>query len=157
MGTLTRVCVAAIGIAACLGAPPAGAAPIEILFVGNSYTFGRADPVLSYNAANVHDLTAAMNAVNSEGSSVFEPHPWGGILGIFKQFTVQKGLDYDVSLSTRSAATLRGHLLNTNPADWDLRGNIGSRTWDKVVLQEQSDETLPHQAGLDSSPELFGI
>ena len=25
--------------------------PIKILFVGNSYTFGRVDPVLSYNAA----------------------------------------------------------------------------------------------------------
>ena len=30
---------------------------IPILFVGNSYTFGRVDPVMSYNAANVHDLT----------------------------------------------------------------------------------------------------
>ncbi len=39
--------------------------PISILFVGNSYTFGRVDPVMSYNAANVHDLTAAFNAVSS--------------------------------------------------------------------------------------------
>jgi hypothetical protein len=35
----------------------AAADPISILFVGNSYTFGRLDPVLTYNAANVHDLT----------------------------------------------------------------------------------------------------
>ena len=35
----------------------ASAAPISILFVGNSYTFGRLDPVLTYNAANVRDLT----------------------------------------------------------------------------------------------------
>ena len=27
------------------------AAPVSILFVGNSYTFGRIDPVMSYNAA----------------------------------------------------------------------------------------------------------
>ena len=137
------------------GAPVAGAAPIEILFVGNSYTFGRVDPVMSYNAANVHDLTAAMHAANATGSNVFEPHPWGGVPGIFKQFTVQKGLDYDVSLSTRNAATLRGHFLNTNPANWDLRANIGSQTWDKVVLQEQSDEPLTKQAGLNSNPAYF--
>jgi PEP-CTERM motif len=107
--------------------------------------------------ANVHDLTAAMNAVNPTGSNAFEPHPWGGVPGIFKQFTVQKGLDYDVSLSTRNAATLRGHFLNTNPADWDLRGNIGSQIWDKVVLQEQSDEPLTKQAGLSSNPDYFKL
>ena len=43
--------------------------PIKILFVGNSYTFGRVDPVMSYNAANVHDLTAAFNAISSAGSN----------------------------------------------------------------------------------------
>ena len=32
--------------------------PVKMLFVGNSFTFGRVDPVMSYNAANVHDLTA---------------------------------------------------------------------------------------------------
>jgi hypothetical protein len=140
------------GIAA-VGA--AQAEPISILFVGNSYTFGRTDPVMSYNAANVHDLTASMYTANSSGSNAFEPHPWGGVAGIFKQFTVQAGLDYDVSLSTRNAATLRGHLLNSNPANWDLRGNIGSQAWDKVVLQEQSDEALTKKPGLASNPEYF--
>src|SRR4029434_177919 len=28
-----------------------------VLFVGNSFTFGRVDPVMSYNAAGVTDLT----------------------------------------------------------------------------------------------------
>ncbi|MFT4102707.1 MAG: PEP-CTERM sorting domain-containing protein [Burkholderiaceae bacterium] len=131
------------------------AAPVSVLFVGNSYTFGRVDPVMSYNAANVHDLTAAMWAANPAGSNAFEPHPWGGVAGIFKQFTEQAGLDYDVSLSTRNAASLRGHLLNSNSAGWDLRGNIASQTWDKVVLQEQSDEPLPKQPGLSSNPAYF--
>ena len=36
----------------------AGDEPLRVVFVGNSYTFGRVDPVMSYNAANVHDLTA---------------------------------------------------------------------------------------------------
>jgi hypothetical protein len=63
--------------------------------------------------------------------------------GIFKQFTQQVGLNYNVSLSTRNAASLRGHFLNTANDNWDLRGNISSQRWDKVVLQEQSDEVLP--------------
>lgn len=130
----------------------ASAAPTSILFVGNSYTFGRVDPVLSYNAANVRDLTNIPNT----GGNAFEPHPWGGVAGIFKQFTVQAGLDYDVALSTRNAASLRGHLLNTN-GQVDLRGNIGSQTWNQVVLQEQSDEPLPKQAGLASNPDYFRL
>ncbi|MEO6663109.1 MAG: PEP-CTERM sorting domain-containing protein, partial [Rubrivivax sp.] len=38
---------------------------------------------------------------------------------------------------------------------WDLRGNIASQTWGKVVLQEQSDESLPRQPGLNSNPDWF--
>ncbi len=133
----------------------ATAAPTSVLFVGNSYTFGRVDPVMSYNAANVRDLTAAMFVANPSGSNAFEPHPWGGVAGIFKQFTVQAGLDYDVALSTRNAASLRGHLLNSNPANWDLRSNIASQTWSQVVLQEQSDEPLTRRTNLASNPDYF--
>lgn len=129
--------------------------PISILFVGNSYTFGRIDPVMSYNAANVRDLTQAMNAANSTGSNAFEPHPWSGVAGIFKQMTVQAGLDYDVAISARNAASLRGHFLNTNAAGWDLRSNIASQRWDRIVLQEQSDEPLTRRAGLNSNPDWF--
>src|SRR5512139_3156893 len=42
---------------AAAAATAAHAAPQSILFVGNSYTFGRVDPVMSYNAANVDDMT----------------------------------------------------------------------------------------------------
>lgn len=146
---------AALLCAALLAAPAAQADPMQVLFVGNSYTFGRVDPVMSYNAANVHDLTAAMYAANNSGSNAFEPHPWGGVAGIFKQFTVQAGLDVEVSLSTRNAASLRGHFINSNAAGWDLRGNLSAQSWDKVVLQEQSDEPLPRQAGLSSNPAYF--
>ncbi len=141
----------------------AHAAPISVLFVGNSYTFGRHDPVMSYNAANVTDLTAPERGgsfTNTTGSNAFEPHPWGGVAGIFKQFTVQAGLDYDVSLSTRNAASLRGHFLNLNPAGWDLRGNIALQEWNKVVVQEQSAQPLPRNTNasgqdLGSNPEFF--
>ena len=146
--TLLAVCGLLFGSAAL-------AEPVSVLFVGNSYTFGRVDPVMSYNAANVRDLTASMWAANPSGSNAFEPHPWGGVAGIFKQLTVQAGLDYDVALSTRNAASLRGHFLNTNAAGWDLRSNLSSQTWNKVVLQEQSDEPLTRRPGLASNPDYF--
>ncbi len=166
-----------------LAAGPAAAAttvdPISILFVGNSYTFGRLDPVLTYNAANVRDLTqpqgvlhggtnpalafvsgapftnvtgtnsypvGTINPTTGLPFNSFTPHSqtvaWGGVPGIFKQMTVQAHLNYDVSLSTRNAASLRGHFLNTANANWDMRGNIDSQKWSKVVLQDQSDEAL---------------
>lgn len=123
-------------------AQPASADPISILFVGNSFTFGRADPVLNYNAANVADLT-----IGQPGGNADEPHPWGGIPGIFQRFTAESGLSYDVSISARNAATLRGHYLNTNPDNYDLRGRIGGQRWDAVVLQENSTEPLPVSKG----------
>lgn len=133
----------------------ASADPISILFVGNSYTFGRVDPVLGYNAAGVHDLTAGFNAISSAGSNPWEPHPWGGVPGIFKEFTVQAALDYDVSISARNAASLRGQFLNTANAAWDLRGNVASQTWGVVVLQEQSDAPLPDGKGKNADPATF--
>src|SRR6218665_1066029 len=148
----TRATLRALALPLLLACAAAQADPISVLFVGNSYTFGRVDPAMGYNAANVRDLTAGMAAANGTGSNAFEPHPWGGVAGIFKQLTVQAGLDYDVALSTRNAASLRAHFLNSNPAGWDLRGNIASQAWSKVVLQEQSDEPLPKQAGLASKP-----
>jgi hypothetical protein len=140
----------------------AQAAPIQVLFVGNSYTFGRVDPVMSYNSENVTDLTDPARGgsfADLTESRPYEPHPWGGVAGIFQQLTVQAGLDYAVSLSTRNAASLRGHMLNLNNADWDLRSNIALQPWDKVVLQEQSDEVLPRQTNaagneLASNPEF---
>ena len=121
-----------------------------VLFVGNSYTFGRIDPVMSYNTANVTDLTHAMWLANPLGSNEDEPHPWGGIPGVFKKFTDQAGLEYDVSISARNAASLRGHYLNSNPAGWDLRGNIASQRWDTVIMQDLSDEPLPDGRGANA-------
>ena len=150
-----KTSLSALLIALLSAAAPASAVPIAVLFVGNSYTFGRVDPVMSYNAGNVHDLTAGFNAVSSTGSNPWEPHPWGGIAGIFKQFTVERGLDYDVSISARNAATLRGQFLNTANAAWDLRGNVASKAWDTVVLQEQSDAALPANKGKNANLATF--
>ena len=181
---MTRHGLRKIGLLAFTAVLPlaSAAAPVSVLFVGNSYTFGRLDPVLSYNAANVRDLTrpqgplnggrdpalafttgdpftnlagtnsypaGTLNPADGQPFDSYSPHAqtqgWGGVPGIFKQFTVQAGLDYDVALSTRNAATLRGHFLNTANANWNLRSNLRSQAWDQVVLQEQSDEPLTAQ------------
>ena len=138
-----------------LCAATAAADPIEILFVGDSYTFGRVDPVMSYNAANVHDLTAGFAAINPAGTNAFEPHPWGGVPGVFKEFTVEAGLDYDVSISARNAASLRGQFLDTANSTWDLRGNVASKTWNVVVLQDLSDVALPAGRGKNANNAQF--
>lgn len=152
------------GLAGCGGGGGDGSAQaplVKILFVGNSYTFARVAPALQYNAANVKDLTAGFNAIDATGTNsfpvgsgvapnpcatpgtgCFEPHNWGGVPGIFKRLTDQDKLNYEVSLSTRNAATLRGQFLNTANANWDLRGNIAKDKWDIVVVQAQSDEPL---------------
>jgi VCBS repeat-containing protein len=120
------------------------------LFVGNSFTFGRVDPVMSYNASNVRDLTAPVPGTtfaNTTGSNPYEPHPWGGVPGIFEAFASQVGLKLDVAISARNAATLQGQYLNSNPAGWDLRGNVASQPWDVVVLQDNSTQPLPSGTG----------
>ena len=122
----------------------------SFLFVGNSFTFGRVDPVMSYNTENVTDLTAPVPGTtfaNTTGSNPYEPHPWGGVPGIFEAFASQVGLELDVAISARNAATLQGQYLNSNPAGWDLRGNVASQSWDVVVLQDNSTRPLPTGTG----------
>ena len=64
MKRLTTLALAAIA------ALPATAAQVSILFVGNSYTFGRLNPVLTYNAANVHDLTKPQGTLVNVGAGL---------------------------------------------------------------------------------------
>jgi hypothetical protein len=165
----------AVGLlAATAWAALADAEPVSVLFVGNSYTFARVAPALQYNAANVDDLTAAFNAIDASGTNsfpvgsglppspcvtpgapCFEPHNWGGVPGILKMMTDEAGLDYEISLSTRNAATLRGQFLNTANAAWKLRENVAAQKWDVVILQEQSDAPLPAGKGKNAKIEQF--
>jgi hypothetical protein len=120
--------------------------PLRVLFVGNSFTYGRA-PVVQYNNANVVDLNA-QNAIDKPlGSEAITPNPWGDVPGIFKTMVDQAQLSTDVRLSLRGGATLRGHLLNTNPAGWDMRANLASSRWDVVVLQGNSTEAVNRAGG----------
>jgi len=88
----------------------------SVLFIGNSFTFGWGSPVRFYRADAVTDL-------NSEGI--------GGVPALFKSFTEQAGLDYDVFLETRGGSGLDFHLENK-------LGVIGRRGWDAVVMHGYS-------------------
>jgi hypothetical protein len=84
----------------------------SILFIGNSLTYGAGSPVRFYRADTVTDL-------NSEGI--------GGVPALFRSFSQQAGLDYDVFLETRGGSGLDFHLENK-------LGVIGRRGWDVVVM-----------------------
>ena len=99
----------------------------SVLFIGNSFTYGWGSPVRYYRASTVSDL-------NSEGL--------GGVPALFRVFTLQAGLDYDVALETRSGSGLDFHLQNKLDV-------IGRQTWDVVVMHGFS--TLDVQKPGDSS------
>ena len=84
----------------------------SILFIGNSFTFAANSPVRFYRADTVTDL-------NNEGI--------GGVPALFKSFTQQAGLEYNVFLETRGGSGLDFHLENK-------LGVIGRRGWDTVVM-----------------------
>jgi hypothetical protein len=88
----------------------------SVLFVGNSFTFGYGSAVHFYRASTVTDL-------NDEGI--------GGVPALFKAFAAQAGLNFDVALETHPGAGFEFHLANKQAV-------LGSRAWDKVVMQGQS-------------------
>jgi hypothetical protein len=119
-------CVLASAIA--LGAAVAPTVRADtILFVGNSFTYGANSPVWRYRASSVADL-------NGEGV--------GGVPALFKLFTQEAGLDWQVSLVTHPGAGL----------DWHWANSLSKidRPWDHVVLQSYStlDATKPGDPGL---------
>lgn len=127
-------------------AVPAMAEPLKVLFVGNSFTYTR-PPALNYNTAAVTDLNLQNSIDKPVGNDPELPQPWGGVPGLFKALADQAGVDVVVKHSLRGGATLRGHMINSNPAGWDLRGNIASQKWDLVVLQGNSTEAVNRVGG----------
>jgi hypothetical protein len=86
-----------------------------ILFVGNSFTFAALSPVWHYRATSVTDL-------NHEGV--------GGVPALFKLFTEEAGLKYDVSLETSPGKDLQWHIDNKTP--------VLNHPYDHVILQSFS-------------------
>jgi hypothetical protein len=109
----------AILATASLGGTAAAAPATTILFIGNSFTFGAsagAPPLVqNYRPDTVTDLN---------GSHI------GGVPALFKAFTQQAGLDYEVSLETSPGKGL----------DWHYEHRLAdiSRPFDKVLLQSYS-------------------
>ncbi len=91
------------------------AAAQTVLFIGNSFTYGAHSPVWHYRADLVHDL-------NGDGV--------GGVPALFKLFTREAGLNYDVSLETAGGRTLEFH--------YTQKRRQLDRAWDHVVMQEYS-------------------
>jgi hypothetical protein len=110
---------AALALLATLPLGAAAAPATTILFIGNSFTFGAAAGaaplVQNYRPDTVTDL-------NHERI--------GGVPALFKAFTVQAGLDYDVSLETSPGKGV----------DWHYANKLSTiaQPFDKVLLQSYS-------------------
>jgi hypothetical protein len=98
----------ALGLLLAAGSALAG----SILFIGNSFTFAYGSPVRFYRPDTVTDL-------NSAGQ--------GGVPALFKSFTSQAGLPYDVYLETEPGVGIDWHLAHKLDV-------IGERPWDTVVM-----------------------
>lgn len=114
--------------------------PVVILFVGNSYLHGHFEPVIHYNTAGVIDENADQPAgsLRSEGTA----GPYGGIPAIFKTFTEELGLNYEVHSELISGKTLEYHYLNALPV-------IARTGWDVVVMHDLSTGPVPTAHGGD--------
>ena len=112
----------------------------RILFIGNSLTHGKYQPVLGYNAKNVKDEDYGLPVGNPRREVVAsERGPYGGIPGIFKKFTDERGLRYDVHLETIDGKTLEYQ---------SVYGMIViARPWNQVVVQDEPDNPLPNGKG----------
>jgi len=86
-------------------------AATSVLFIGNSFTYGHGSAVRYYRADTVKDM-------NQEGQ--------GGVPALFKSFTDQVGLDYEVAIETRGGTGIDWHLANRLTV-------LTQRPWDVVV------------------------
>jgi hypothetical protein len=110
-----KVWLKTVCVAAALLAPNVSHAATKILFVGNSFTYGANSPAMHYKADTVHDL-------NGEGI--------GGVPALFKAFTQEAGLDYDVSLETSGGKNFDFHYMT--------KLSLIDKPWDVVVMQGYS-------------------
>ena len=113
--------------------PPSAAKPTVVLFVGNSFTYGGSTKVHGYNAATVTDEPPGETKI-------------GGIPAIFKKFTDESGMNYEVHVETVGGKNLEFHYQNALPL-------VSQGKWDVVVLQGYSTEPVP--TARDGKPDSF--
>jgi hypothetical protein len=123
-----QITLAALALSLPLAMAPAAAqAATSVLFIGNSFTFGYGSAMRFYRADTIRDL-------NLEGQ--------GGVPALFKSFTQQVGLDYDVAIETRGGTGIDWHLAKKlsviNQQPWDIVVAHGFSTLD---AQKPGDAT----------------
>jgi hypothetical protein len=111
-----------LSLALSLCLPLGAAANPSILFIGNSFTYGAHSSAQFYRTHSVTDL-------NLEGN--------GGLGALFKSFTQQAGLSYDVYLETHGGIGLDWHLANKAHV-------LTQRPWDSVVMHGFSTLDAEH-------------
>ena len=163
MRSLRPLSCAALACGVLLAPALAHADPTTILFVGNSFTHGKYDPVRTYNSgfgttsANAHDDNCLTAATCSSAEAVVSPPPaqgtneygpFGGIPGIFLTLTREAGLNYDVSINAVSSATLTGTANSASRVAAIENNPLTGKPFDTVVLQEQSFSPLPTKQNL---------
>jgi len=120
----------------------------RILFVGDSFTHGRYSPVRNYNSANVTDENYNIGAATTNNTdreeTTAEPGPYGGIPGIFKELTVEGGVNYDVHIEAISSTSLQNNYSYASSV-------IANQEWNTVVLQELSTRPIPTSLSGDST------
>ena len=107
---------ASLLFASALSLPLCALATQSILFIGNSFTYGAHSSAQYHRAQTVTDL-------NLEGN--------GGLAALFKSFTQQAGLSYEVFLETHGGIGLDWHLNNKETV-------LTQRPWDTVVMHGYS-------------------
>lgn len=95
---------------------PVAEAATSVLFIGNSFTYGHGSALRYYRSETVRNL-------NREGQ--------GGVPALFKSFTQQVGLYYDVAIETRGGTGIYWHVLNRLSV-------ITQQPWDIVVAHGYS-------------------
>ncbi|MDA0348675.1 MAG: PEP-CTERM sorting domain-containing protein [Verrucomicrobia bacterium] len=83
----------------------------KVLFIGNSFTYGGGSAVQYYRTKSVTDL-------NDSGK--------GGVPALFKAFTVQAGLDFDVYHELIGGSGIDRHLAE--------KSDVLAKSWDQVVM-----------------------
>jgi hypothetical protein len=151
-------CSSAPGISKPITTPPGTVPPAtqHILFVGDSFTHGRYQPVRLLNNT---PLTGGLGSTNASAQVVDENFgttvtarmettseygPYGGIPGIFAELASEASLPYDVHMETISATTLAKHYSVAQSV-------IAQPLWNAVVLQEASFENLTGSLSFNSA------
>ncbi len=116
LGAFALASTLVAGAAHAAAAPPAPTGPAQtILFVGNSYTQGAWAATAKFRPQTVTDL-------NRTG--------YGGVPALFKAFTQQAGLNYDVSIEAVGGSALSLHFRDKKP--------LIDKAWDHVVMHGYS-------------------